>query len=501
MKLKLISLCCFCSISFFGLAQDNTNREEQPAIDSLRQEASAKELHDMLEKAVLTYLKDYKELKQVDSIWQQELMNSDLYAEMNQAIQEGESLENVPRQINRDTLIARLNRLNAKTPFKISYNTSLEKVINYYLKWRKESVQRLMSLSHYYFPLFEEKLDQYNIPLEMKYLAIVESALNPRAKSRVGATGLWQFMYPTGKMHGLEVTSYVDARMSPERSTEAAAQYLSTLYGMFNDWDLALAAYNSGPGNVAKAIRRSGGQTDYWKLRNYLPRETAGYVPSFIATMYLFEYASEHGFNSAKPQITYFETDTIQVKQALNFKMIEDITGVDQDLLEFLNPSFKLGVIPQIEGKQYHLRLPRKEAGLFVANEDLIYKYVAQKHKEANMPSKEELLEPVRYRVRSGDFLGKIAARYGVRVSQIKQWNNLRSNNLRIGQYLSIFPKNSYASRSKSNTTKHYIVRQGDSLWSISRKFPGVSVQEIQKWNDISGSRLKPGMKLKISNG
>ncbi len=369
-------------------------------------------------------------------------------------------------------------------------------------------MERLMALSAYYFPMFEQKLDKYNIPLEVKYLAIVESALNPRARSRVGATGLWQFMFATGKMHGLDVSSYVDERMDPMMSTEAAAQYLSTLYRVFEDWDLVLASYNSGPGNVSKAIRRSGGSNNYWNLRPYLPRETAGYVPAFLATMYIFEYAKEHGFQPPNPHTSYFETDTIQTKRLLSFDQISEVTGVEKELLQFLNPSYKLDIIPYIEDEKYAVRLPRSRSGFFVNNEEAIYKYAEAElaKEEKPLPQLVDSESRIRYRVRSGDYLGRIAERYGVGVSQIKRWNNLRSNNLRVGQRLTIYPRKpvtseSTASNSSKSSPKFYTVKHGDSLWSISRKFPGVTVQQIKNLNNMRGSSLKPGMKLKLSEG
>jgi len=465
---------------------------------------------EILKDSLSIQLMDYKPAARIDSIWKKELLNSDLYEKMQAAIANAEFSDTlIQKEVSTDTLKARLARLNAKTPFNVEYNTSLESVINYYLKRNKASMERLLSLSHYYFPLFEQKLDQYDIPLEMKYLAIVESALNPQAKSRVGATGLWQFMFATGKMHGLDVSSYVDERMDPILATDAACQYLSKLYGMYDDWDLALASYNSGPGNVSKAIRRSGGKTNYWELRRYLPRETAGYVPAFIATMYIFEYAEEHNFTTYKPQVTYYETDTIKVKQILKFDQISKVTGIDKELLSFLNPSYKLGIIPFIEDENYYLRLPVKESGLFVANEAEIYGHVTKEleEKKEELPRYVEADAKIRYRVRSGDYLGRIAERYGVGVSKIRRWNNLRGNNIRVGQYLTIYPRKPAAqvaiTASKNDEKKSikevYVVRKGDSLWSISKKFPGITVQNIQKWNDISGSRLKPGMKLKLS--
>mgnify|MGYP003111588059 CR=1 FL=1 len=228
--------------------------------------------------------------------------------------------------------------------------------------------------------------------------------------------------------------------------------------------------------------------------------------------MYLFEYADEHGFKPYRPEITYFETDTIKVKKLIKFDQISTVTGVDKELLSFLNPSYKIDIIPYIDDEEYYVRLPLREAGVFVSNEDLIYNFVeeqiAKEQEEKGLPNLVEAEDRIRYRVRSGDYLGKIAEKYGVGISSIKRWNGLRSNSLKIGQRLTIYPRKPVATASASSTKKArtisgktYTVKQGDSLWSISRKFPGVSVKNIQKWNDISGNKLKPGMKLKISNG
>ncbi|MHA6278981.1 lytic transglycosylase domain-containing protein [Salinimicrobium sp. CAU 1759] len=459
-------------------------------------------VHKIIKDSLIFALLDDPGAAMIDSLWQQELFQSSLYMDLKDSLLNQEYNEVVFDELPTDTLKLRLEKLNAKTPFNVEYNPLLENVIKSYLKRNKKGMERLMALSTYYFPLFEQKLDHYNIPLEIKYLAIVESALNPRARSRVGATGLWQFMFATGKMHGLDVSSYVDERMDPVLATEAAAQYLSTLYRVFEDWDLVLASYNSGPGNVSKAIRRSGGSTNYWNLRPYLPRETAGYVPAFLATMYIFEYAEEHGFQPPHPRTTYFETDTIHTKKMLTFEQISQVTGVEREMLQFLNPSYKLDVIPFIEDKKYSLRLPRNRTGLFVNNENAIYGY-AEALEEKKEETHTELVkaEAIRYRVRRGDYLGKIAERYGVGVSQLKQWNNLRSNNLRIGQRLIIYPRKSTATAQTSSSPKIYTVRRGDSLWSISKKFPGVTVQEIKNLNNMNSNRLKPGMKLKLSDG
>lgn len=456
-------------------------------------------------------IKDHKLASELDQKWKDELYSNSLYDTLYKSVRELKYDSIYYPELPTDTLKKRLALLNAKTPFNIEYNPSLESVIKSYLKHRRQSLERLMALSAYYFPMFERELDNHNIPLEIKYLAIVESALKPKAKSRVGATGLWQFMFSTGKMYGLDVSSYVDERSDPVTSTEAACKYLASLYRVFGDWDLALAAYNSGPGNVTKAIRRSGGYQNYWNIRSNLPRETAGYLPAFLATMYIFEYADEHGFQPNIPEVTYFETDTIKVKQMITFDQVSELLEVPVEELQFLNPSYKLDIIPHIKDENYTLRLPSEKIGAFVTNEDSIYAFAKAEFakREKPLPQFVENDTKIRYRVRSGDYLGKIARRYGVRVSQLKRWNGLRSNNLRVGQRLTIYPRKPYtapktASTSKKTTTvdpkaKTYKVKSGDSLWSISQMFPGVSVQNIKDWNNISNSKLKIGMTLVVS--
>lgn len=458
-------------------------------------------------------LKDHKAAAVFDSLWMKELMqNASLFDEMYEEVINLDTIAITEIDLNTDTLKLRLERLNRKTPFNVAYNPSLESVIKTFLTRRRDLMERMMTTSQFYFPLFEQELDNHDIPLEMKYLAIVESALNPKARSRVGATGLWQFMYGTGREMKLKIDSYVDERSDPIKSTEAACKYLNRLYSIYEDWDLALAAYNSGPGNVNKAIRRSGGYRNYWNLRSYLPRETAGYVPAFLATMYIFEYAEEHGLRAKKAERNYFETDTVHVKGLITFDQISKLIGIAKEEVALLNPSYKLDAIPYIEGQTNALRLPWDVIGKFVANEDAIYAHVEQelKSKESPLPQLVQQAEEnrIRYKVRSGDFLGKIAERYGVGVSQLKQWNGLRSNNLRIGQRLTIYPKRNATSAVQPKSTpnsnavasnsKVHEVQSGDSLWTISRKYPGISIENLRKWNGISGSNLKPGTKLKL---
>ncbi len=244
---------------------------------------------------------------------------------------------------------SRMSKLDAKTPFNLDYNSAVRPYIEMYTSRRRELVSRMLGMAKLYFPLFEEKLDKYDLPLELKHLAIVESALNPNAVSKAGAAGLWQFMYGTGKMFGLNVTSYVDDRRDPYKATEAACKYFKFLYKMFGDWQLVLAAYNGGPGTVNKAIRRSGGKKTYWEIRPYLPKETQGYVPAFIAVNYVMNYTAEHNLYPYKPKNTYFDVDTIQIRQQVSFYQISEVLGIPMEDLDCLNPSYKKRVIPYNE--------------------------------------------------------------------------------------------------------------------------------------------------------
>ena len=465
-------------------------------------------------------LETIKETTLIDSLWLKELYNSPLYDSEEFLLKDAERFvinnnESIDVQYNElptDLLKSRLKALDDKTPFNITYNQSLERLIKTYLKSRKKSFSTLMTRAQYYFPMFEEHLDKYDIPLEIKYLAIVESALKPRAKSRVGATGLWQFMYQTGKQFKLNVNSYVDERQDPLKATEAACQYLSALHRIFGDWDLALAAYNSGPGNVNKAIRRSGGKRNYWNIRHLLPRETAGYVPAFYATLYIFEYADDHGIQPDKPYVNLFETDTIHIKKQVTFDQLKSFLDVDIEMIQYLNPQYKLDIIPYRKDKNYYVKLPLYNIGEYLNKEKELHAYIdaEEAKRETALPQYTEVNDQIRYRVKSGDYLGKIANKYGVSVNSIKRWNGLRSNRLRIGQRLTIHPRKAVSPSSKTLKTTQkkatpngsystYVVKKGDSLWTISKKFPKVSVQNLKEWNNIwSVKSLKPGMKLKI---
>ncbi|MGB1393888.1 MAG: LysM peptidoglycan-binding domain-containing protein [Flavobacteriaceae bacterium] len=454
-----------------------------------------------------------KSVQKMEARWYNEAYNNSLYDTLIPAVSNDSYDAIYYPELPTDTLKKRLAILDAKTPFNIAYNPALESVIKRYLKSRKRSTETLINRSQYYFPMFEEVLDKHNLPLEIKYLAVVESALKPRAKSRVGATGLWQFMFATGKQYGLEVSSYVDERCDPLRSTNAAAKYLASLYKTFGDWDLALAAYNSGPGNVTKAIRRSGGYQNYWNIRPFLPSETAGYLPAFLATFYLFEYADAHGFQLEKNQLPIIATDTIHIKQMISLDQVAELTDTKIETLQHLNPSYKLDIIPVLDTKTYALRLPLTKIGDFVQNETQIYATAKAEFeaREKPLPQFFEIDSKIRYKVKSGDYLGKIARKFRVRVSQIKKWNGLRTNDLKIGQRLTIYSRNPTAysfnnsttasKKTQKNSSKStYLVKPGDSLWSISNKLTGISVQNLKEWNDIWDNHLKPGMTLIISN-
>jgi membrane-bound lytic murein transglycosylase D len=453
-----------------------------------------------------------EDLITMDSLLVDEKFNSSLVDSLEFVIDDKDIIGNSTTILTTDLLKQRLLILNQKTPFNLGYNPGLEKVINSYLSSRRKYFPQLLARAKYYFPIFEKYLDEYNIPLEMKYLAIVESALHPQIKSRAGATGLWQFMYGTGKQFDLKVSSYVDERQDPVKSTIAACKYLSQLYKIFGDWDLALAAYNSGPGNVSKAIKRSGGSKNYWNIRPYLPRETASYVPAFYATMYIFEYAEEHNIYSELPQFFNFETDTIRVKRTISFNHITKVLNVEENVISFLNPVYKLDIIPFIKDREYAVRLPKSKIIEFLEKENEIYALALadENSREKPLPKYFEMNNSIRYRVKNGDFLGKIANKFRVRVSDIKRWNALKNSNLKIGQRLTIFSKKVSSSPTETTSKKGataiaegeykvYTVKKGDSLWTISKKFKDVSIDEIKKWNNIwSAKSLKPGTKLKI---
>ena len=422
---------------------------------------------------------------------------------------------------------SRLARLNAQSPFDLVYNNEVQAYINLYSIRNRRSVERMLGLSELYYPMFEEQLDRYNLPLELKHLAVIESALNPTATSRSGARGLWQFMYTTGKMYDLEVNSYVDERCDPYLETVAACQLLQALYKMFGDWQMVLAAYNAGPGTVNKAIRRAGGgKKTYWEIRPFLPKETQGYVPAFIAATYVMSYHAEHNLWAIAPRKTFYDVDTVAVKQQVTFAQLEAVLGISHDELEFLNPMYKLGVIPVSFTEPYKLVLPVSKVGSFVSNEEAIYNYIKT---DTTMTSLAVTAVKSSHTVKAGETITSISWRYKCSVTDIRAWNGLKSNTLRPGQKLVIYspgkvpipatsttttptekkPPTSTTKTAPTTTTtstdaagtqyKYYTVKNGDNLWTIAQKF-GTTVDALKKLNGY-GSKivLHTGDKIKIA--
>lgn len=467
----------------------------------------------------------------VDDRVMKEMINQDLFNELTSDIQSIDIDQIVDYDLSTQLLKERLKILDSKSDFHIEYNKGLENIIKHYLKNRKKSYERLMGLSQYYFPVFEEKLAKYNVPLEIKYLAIVESALNPRAVSKAGATGLWQFMYGTGKQYNLDINTFVDERSDLLKSTEAACQYMVNMYAIFGDWDLVLASYNAGPGNVTKAIRRSGGKQNYWNIRPYLPKETQGYVPAFIATMYIYEFHKEHGIVPQKAVMNTYATDTILVRNKMTFKQISDLLDISVAELQFLNPSYKRDYVPFMLDKKHYLRLPLDKVAVFTSNEDKIYAYTEydfSKREKAFAPSNEVASsDSINYStqtktkyhtVRKGETLGGISNKYGVSLANLKKWNGLKSNNIALGKKLKIVSTESVAivqkpkaipvvpkdtlSQPKITTTdslKQYVVVKGDNLNSIAKKFD-ISTEELKDWNNMDNDNILVGSKLTVSS-
>ena len=424
-------------LSFVAVAQSTPGVISKKSIEAFNELGYASVFSD--QRLPSYVIPDSTRAFKYDSIWLEKLKETrSLFTLIHET-----TGDNIEKKVNKELLIDRFEMINQKTPFQIAYNPILEREIAKYLRGDATLIRRMLQVSAFYFPLFEQILDENDLPLELKYLAIVESALDPKARSYVGAKGLWQFMYSTGKSFGLEVNNYVDDRSDPLKSTRAAAAYLKQLYQIFDNWDLALAAYNSGPGNVSKAIRRSGGYTNYWNIRPYLPKETADYVPRFYAILYLLEYAKEHGLSAESLERTYLETDTIHIKRSITFDHIAEELPITKDQLAVLNPSYRMATIPYVKGKDYALRLPKALIGDFISAEGEVYALAKKQEDASEKPLAALVSDPerLRYRVKSGDALSIIADRYGVSVKQIRSWNNLSGNVIRVGQRLTIYPR------------------------------------------------------------
>ena len=414
---------------------------------------------------------------------------------------------NVPDEV----YIERLKKMNSFIT--LPYNENVRKYIVLYSEKMPNKMSHMLGLCRYYMPIFEEIFDKYDLPIELKAMTIIESALNPRAVSPVGAKGMWQFMYNTAKAYGLNIDSFVDERMDPVKSADAAARFLEDAYEIFGDWNLAIASYNCGAGNVRKAIRRAGGKRGFWDIWPYLPRETRGYGPAFVGALYTLNYYKEHGIKPADVGMPV-AVDTFRINKQLHLKQVSELTGAPLEELKNLNPQYRHEIIPG-HSREYILRISVEYSNAFIEKEDTIYRHKAEEY--FNPATIKKIIdggdgELIWYKVKSGDYLGKIASKYRVSVAQIKKWNGLTSTNIRVGQRLKIYrggvvpsssgSSSSSTSSSSSSTTQSgekvtYTVKSGDNLGKIAEKY-GVTVNDLKRWNGLTGTMIKVGQKLVI---
>ncbi|WP_421920861.1 transglycosylase SLT domain-containing protein [Marinifilum sp.] len=405
----------------------------------------------------------------------------------------------------------RIQLLDNQTPIKLDYKPVVRRFIEAYAVRHREKTSRIIERSELYFPIFEECLDKYNLPLELKYLSVIESALDPKAKSRSGAVGLWQFMYNSCKMFDLRVTSYVDERMDPEKSTEAACKYLQYLHRIFGDWQLAIAAYNGGPGVVREAIQRSGGKTDFWEIASYLPEQTRNYVPIFIAATYIMNYSREHNIISKPNQYPYFRVSAVKVKKRLGFKYLATVIDVPLEEIRILNPIYKHDVIPVGE-LPAEIVIPVEKIGLYIDHEDEIYAMKMKEQPKKYLELQKELSSikgkfPIYHEVKAGEYFHKIAMNYSCTTYNIMEWNNMKDQDIYIGQRLKIWvePSENIKQRPERDSLLKkskfllYEVQDGDSLQSIASRFQVESVKDLVEVNNmIHSNAVEPGMILKI---
>ena len=391
-----------------------------------------------------------------------------------------------------DTVIVR--RLKEMNSFiSLPYNATVRNNIILYAHATPLSMGRIMGLAEYYMPIFEEALDRYGLPLELKYLPVIESKLDPMAVSPAGAKGLWQFIYPTAKRYGLKITSYEDERLDVVKSTDAAARYLRDSYKELGDWVLALCAYNCGSGNVKKAVQRAGSK-QFWDIYKYLPRETRGYVPAFVGAMYAMHWHEEYGIVPVPANLPV-AVDTFEIKQNLHFKQIHEVAGIPVGTLREVNPQYIRDIVPGNEGPCI-LMIPQEWTSAFVSAEGP--KLYSHRASQLLNPQKVTPFTPdgtakrTTCKVVEGDFLAKIASKHGVTVDQLRTWNHLRSDQLRPGQILYIYGEGAKLSYSV------YVVKEGDNLYNIAKLYPGVSARRISEYNNLLDDRIRPGMKLKI---
>ena len=406
----------------------------------------------------------------------------------------------------------RLNQMNEMSPFHLECNETTLKTIKFFVEKRRGFARVVLGRSKLYFDMFEEKLTKHGLPIELKYLSVIESGLRPQVKSRAGALGLWQFMSRTGRWMGLEENSYIDERMDPEKATEAACMYLKSLYGMYNDWNLALAAYNAGPGNVNKAIRRSGNKLTYWEVRPFLPRETQGYVPNFIAASYLLTHYAEHNIIPAEATVTYNELDTMCVKKGVHIATVAKLLEIDEEEIERLNPIYKKSYIPIGVNRLYCITLPIDEIGNLVTLEDSLYELEYEMFVKVNQPEIKPTTSPNTtpttntsydyHKVKSGETLGTIASRYGTTVREVQRINGLSSTKIYVGQRLKVkVGGTATPTTTKPQSTaakKYYTVRSGDTFGRIAQRHK-LSISQLKRLNpSINISRLSVGQKIRV---
>ena len=440
---------------------------------------------------------------------------------------DSETKDDVPTSV--EDYLQRLKAL--PTVIEMPYNQVVRSYIDMYTQRRRTLVEEMLGLSLYYMPIFEQALEQEGLPLELKYLPVIESALNPDAVSRVGATGLWQFMLSTAKGLGLEVNSLVDERRDPIRSSELAAKYLKQLYEIYGDWSLAIASYNCGPGNVNKALRRAGGgKQDFWDIYYYLPKETRGYVPAFIAANYVMTYHNDHNIGNALAKRPVL-TDTIHITQRVHFDQISEVLGIPVEELRVLNPQYRRDEIPG-DIRPYALTLPSKQVYSYIVSEDSIVNHNSAKYARrttavpgGEISDSETQLVVKYHKVKRGETLSIIARRYGVSVSTLKKWNGLRSSRLKTGQRLRINTYQRVAKKEEPETvqeelaenkveqpvekpnttvqqsvdvdTKYHTVRRGETLGLIAERY-GVTVSRLKDWNDLRSNKIFVGQRLKV---
>ncbi len=405
---------------------------------------------------------------------------------------------------------------NLPTEMELSFNSVVRTYIEMYTARRRDLVSYMLSLGDYYYPIFEEVLDRYELPLELKYLPVIESALNPVAVSRMGATGLWQFMLRTGQQYQLEVNSLVDERRDPYKATEAAARFLSDLYQIYGDWNLVIAAYNCGPGNVNKAIARSGGKQDYWDIYYQLPKETRGYVPAFIAANYVMNYNNEHNICPQESSNDFLTLDTVHVTSEIHFNQISSVLDIPIEDIRRYNPQYKQDKIPG-NHKSYALVLPTKDIYAFLSNKDDILDHnrsIYLTHRKETLTESNDGTTVTGdfintyYKIKKGDTLGAIARRNSTTVSRLQSMNNMRSTKLSIGKTLivrqtprptpakeDIQETNTVLASGENVKNTHYRVKKGDTLGAIASRNQ-TSVAQLQTLNNLKSTRLSIGDNL-----